>query len=59
MFLQKLKINIIIDDERLKNVGQAITDAARTSETGDGKIFISAVDSVVRIPTGDCDKTAL
>ena len=58
-FLQKLNIDVVVDNERLKDVAQAIADAARKSETGDGKIYISDVDSVVRIRTGDRDSTAL
>jgi len=58
-FLQKLKIDVVVDDERVDDVVKAIADAARTGEIGDGKIFISSVDSVVRIRTGDRDSTAL
>ena len=58
-FLQKLKIDVVVDDDRVDDVVKAIADAARTGEIGDGKIFISSVDSVVRIRTGDRDSTAL
>ena len=58
-FLQKLKIDVVVDNERVEDVVKAIADAARTGEIGDGKIFISSVDSVVRIRTGDRDSTAL
>ena len=58
-FLQKLKIDVVVDDERVNDVVKAIADAARTGEIGDGKIFISSVDSVVRIRTGDRDSSAL
>ena len=58
-FLQKLKIDVVVDDERVDDVVKAIADAARTGEIGDGKIFISSVDSVVRIRTGDRDSSAL
>ena len=58
-FLQKLKIDVVVDDERVDDVVKAIADAARTGEIGDGKIFISPVESVVRIRTGDRDSTAL
>ena len=58
-FLQKLKIDVVVDDERVGDVVNAIADAARTGEIGDGKIFISSVDSVVRIRTGDRDSSAL
>ena len=58
-FLQKLKLEIVVDDARVDTVVNAIQDAARTGEIGDGKIFISPVESVVRIRTGDRDSSAL
>ena len=58
-FLQKLKLEIVVDDERVATVVQAVQDAARTGEIGDGKIFISTVDSVIRIRTGDLDSGAI
>jgi nitrogen regulatory protein P-II 2 len=58
-FLQKLKLEIVVDDERVETVVQAIQEAARTGEIGDGKIFISPVESVIRIRTGDRDSQAI
>ena len=58
-FLQKLKVEVVVDDEKVDSVINAIAEAAKTGEIGDGKIFISQVDSVVRIRTGDLDKDAL
>ena len=58
-FLQKLKLEIVVDDDRVDTVITAIQDAARTGEIGDGKIFISSVDSVIRIRTGDRDSGAI
>tara|TARA_B100000700_G_scaffold322490_1_gene424071 strand:- start:76 stop:414 length:339 start_codon:yes stop_codon:yes gene_type:complete len=58
-FLQKLKVEVVISDENLQTVIDAIAKAAKTGEIGDGKIFISSVDSVVRIRTGESDGTAL
>ena len=58
-FLQKLKLEIVVDDDRIDTVVNAIQDAARTGEIGDGKIFISTVDSVIRIRTGDLDSGAI
>ena len=58
-FLQKLKLEIVVDDERVQTVVDAIQDAAKTGEIGDGKIFISSVDSVIRIRTGDRDNAAI
>ena len=58
-FLQKLKIEVVIDDGRVDTVVNAIAEAAKTGAIGDGKIFISPVDTVVRIRTGDRDSSAL
>ncbi|NDG75389.1 MAG: P-II family nitrogen regulator [Synechococcaceae bacterium WB8_1B_136] len=58
-FLQKLKLEVVIDDDRVDTVVNAIQDAARTGEIGDGKIFISPIDSVIRIRTGDRDSSAI
>ena len=58
-FLQKLKIEVVVEDNRVDDVVSSIADAARTGEIGDGKIFISPVESVVRIRTGERDSTAL
>jgi len=49
----------VIDDDRVDTVVNAIQDAARTGEIGDGKIFISPIDSVIRIRTGDRDSSAI
>ena len=58
-FLQKLKVEVVVEDERVNSVLDAIAEAAKTGEIGDGKIFISSIDSVVRIRTGDKDEEAL
>ena len=58
-FLQKLKLEIVVDDTQVDTVVSAIQEAARTGEIGDGKIFISPVDSVIRIRTGDRDSSAI
>lgn len=58
-FLQKLKVEVVVDNEKVDSVINAIAEAAKTGEIGDGKIFISQIDSVVRIRTGDLDKNAL
>ncbi len=58
-FLQKLKVEVVVDNQKVDSVIKAIAEAAKTGEIGDGKIFISQVDSVVRIRTGDLDKDAL
>ena len=58
-FLQKLKVEVVVDNDKVNSVIEAIRDAAKTGEIGDGKIFISPIDSVVRIRTGDLDENAL
>ncbi len=58
-FLQKLKVEVVVSDEKVDSVLKAIAGAAKTGEIGDGKIFISAVESVIRIRTGDTDGEAL
>ena len=58
-FLQKLKVEIVVDDEKVESVIAAVAEAAKTGEIGDGKIFISKIDSVIRIRTGDKDESAL
>jgi len=52
-FLQKLKIEIVVEDDQVDMVVDKIIVAARTGEIGDGKIFITSVDQVVRIRTGE------
>ena len=58
-FLQKLKVEVVVENERVDSVIDAIAEAAKTGEIGDGKIFITSIDSVVRIRTGDKDEEAL
>ena len=58
-FLQKLKIEVVVDNSKVDAVIEAIGEAAKTGEIGDGKIFVSPIDSVVRIRTGDLDENAL
>jgi nitrogen regulatory protein P-II 1 len=52
-FLPKVMIQIVIRDEQLDSCIEAITNAARTGKIGDGKIFVSNVERVVRIRTGE------
>jgi len=58
-FLQKLKVEVVVEDEKVNTVIDAIAEEAKTGEIGDGKIFITSIDSVVRIRTGDKDEEAL
>ena len=58
-FLQKLKLEIVVDDDKVDTVVSAIQESARTGEIGDGKIFVSTVDSVIRIRTGEAGSAAI
>lgn len=58
-FLQKLKVEIVVDDEQVDMVVDKIIAAARTGEIGDGKIFITTVDRVIRIRTGESNLEAV
>ena len=58
-FLQKLKIEVVIEDDQVDSVVERIMTAARTGEIGDGKIFISPVDQIVRIRTGEKNLDAI
>lgn len=58
-FLQKLKLEVVVEDTEVKNVVDNIISAARTGEIGDGKIFISPVETVVRIRTGESNQEAI
>ena len=58
-FLPKVRIEIVVKDEQLDDCIEAITNAARTGKIGDGKIFVSSVERVVRIRTGEQDESAI
>ncbi len=58
-FLPKLKIEVVIADDQVDVCIDAITAAARTGKIGDGKIFVSSVEKVVRIRTGEQDNDAI
>ena len=58
-FLPKVKIEVAIDDSLLDQVLEAITKAANTGKVGDGKIFVSALEEVVRIRTGETGADAV
>ncbi len=58
-FLPKVKIEIVVADNVVEQVIEAIVKAARTGKIGDGKIFVTTVDQVVRIRTGETDESAI
>ncbi|GLQ48307.1 nitrogen regulatory protein P-II 2 [Dyella lipolytica] len=58
-FLPKIKLEVAVPDDQLERVVEAITQSARTGKIGDGKIFVSSLEQVVRIRTGELDHDAL
>jgi nitrogen regulatory protein P-II 2 len=58
-FLPKIKLEAAVADEQLERVLEAIQSSARTGKIGDGKIFVSPLEQVIRIRTGELDQDAL
>lgn len=58
-FLPKVKLEIAVSDELVEQVVEAIIESAKTGQIGDGKIFVTPLEQVVRIRTGETDKEAL
>jgi len=58
-FLPKVKIEVVLNDDMVEAALDAIISAARTDKIGDGKIFVSAVEQVIRIRTGETGEDAI
>ena len=58
-FLPKIKIELVIADSAVEQAIEAIIKAARTGKIGDGKIFVTPVEQIVRIRTGETDESAI
>ena len=58
-FVPKVKIEVLVDDAEVDQVTGAIVDAARTDKIGDGKVWVTPVEQVVRIRTGEMGSDAL
>jgi nitrogen regulatory protein P-II 1 len=58
-FLPKIKVEVVVSTELLDTAVEAIIKAAHTGKIGDGKIFVSTVEKVIRIRTGETDESAL
>ncbi|GIR19561.1 MAG: nitrogen regulatory protein P-II 1 [Gammaproteobacteria bacterium] len=58
-FLPKTKIELAVSEDTVDKVIQAVSDVANTGKIGDGKIFVSSLDQVVRIRTGELNEDAL
>jgi nitrogen regulatory protein P-II 1 len=58
-FLPKLRIEVVVPDDRAQPVADAIVNAAKTGKIGDGKIFVASVEDAIRIRTGEHGDDAL
>jgi nitrogen regulatory protein P-II 1 len=58
-FLPKIKLEIVVADGQLDRAIETIIQAARTGKIGDGKIFVTPVEQVIRIRTGESDEAAI
>ena len=58
-FLPKVKIEVVVPETMLERAVDAIVKSARTGKIGDGKIFITSVEQVIRIRTGETDEAAI
>ncbi|PHR57569.1 MAG: transcriptional regulator [Arcobacter sp.] len=58
-FLPKIKIEIVVSAENVEQTVNTIVEAARTGKIGDGKIFVSDIDQIIRIRTGETDTEAI
>ena len=58
-FLPKVKVEVVVKDADVERCIEAIVKAAKTGKIGDGKIFVSSVEQVVRIRTGETDEAAV
>ena len=58
-FLPKIKVEVVVPDERAAKVVELLTAAAKTGSIGDGKVFLSSLEDVVRIRTGEHGETAI
>ena len=58
-FLPKVKMEMVVADDQVNAVTEAIISAARTGKIGDGKIFVSDIGKIIRIRTGETDEEAI
>jgi len=58
-FLPKLKVELVVNDDEVEKAVKIIIESARTGKVGDGKIFITPIEEVIRIRTGETGNTAI
>jgi len=58
-FLPKIKLEMVVNDESVEQVIDTIVEAAKTGKIGDGKIFVTDIEKIIRIRTGETDSEAI
>ena len=58
-FVPKVRVEVLVDDADADTVAQTIVDAARTGKIGDGKVWVTTIDTVIRVRTGEAGPDAL
>ena len=58
-FVPKARVDVVVNDESVDTVVAGIVEAARSGKIGDGKVWVTPVDSLIRVRTGDRDADAL
>ncbi|HMK12043.1 MAG TPA: P-II family nitrogen regulator [Acidimicrobiales bacterium] len=58
-FVPKVRIEVLVDDDDAKRYVDAIVEAARTGQIGDGKVWVTPVDEVIRVRTGEMGRDAV
>jgi len=58
-FVPKVRIEVLTDDDTALRVADTIVEAARTGQIGDGKVWVSPVDTIIRVRTGEMDHDAI
>ncbi len=58
-FIPKIKLDIVVLEEKVDSVVETIIENARTGKIGDGKIFVTSIEQIIRIRTGETDKEAV
>ena len=58
-FLPKVKVEVVVANDRVDRAIEAVIRAARTGKIGDGKIFVTSIETVIRIRTGETDEAAI
>ena len=58
-FLPKIKLDLVVDENDVENITTLIANAAKTGKIGDGKIFVSPIEKIIRIRTGEEDEEAI